>query len=106
MRGVRGVRVSAEVVNSVAVGDWMGDPDVTLGWGRVGVRDGEKYAVGAELRWSRLEEIEPGEVGRVGMGDSAGEPAILAAHPSDTAHHASSLFWKCTQYVWRMLLTQ
>ena len=33
MRGLRGVRVSAEVVNSVAVGDWMGDPDVTLGWG-------------------------------------------------------------------------
>ena len=42
MRGLRGVRVSAEVVNCVAVGDWMGDPDVTLGWGRGGVWDGER----------------------------------------------------------------
>ena len=38
----------------VAMGDWMGDPDVTLGLGREAVWDGGKYAVGAELRWSRV----------------------------------------------------
>ena len=47
----------------VAVGDWVGDPDVTLGWGGEAVWDGEKYAVSAVLRWSRSEEIVPGEVG-------------------------------------------
>ena len=61
MRGLRGVRVSAEVVNCVAVGDWMGDPDVTLGWGVV--RGGERDVVSAELRRLGPEEIEPGEVG-------------------------------------------
>ncbi len=34
------------------MGDWVGDPDVTLGWGRLALWDGGKYAVGAELRWS------------------------------------------------------
>ena len=43
----------------------MGDPDVTLGWGSGAVWDGGKYAVSAVLRWSRLEEIVPGEVGVV-----------------------------------------
>ena len=65
MRGLRGVRVSAEVVNCVAGGDRMGDPDVTLGWGGGGVWDDEKYAVSAVLRRSRMEEIVPGEVGVV-----------------------------------------
>ena len=60
---MRGVRVSAEVVNSVAVGDWMGDPDVTLGWGRGAVWDGEPDVVKAGLRWVGVEEIVPGEVG-------------------------------------------
>ena len=65
MRGVRGVRVSAEVVNCMAMGDWMGDPDVTLGWGCEALRDGGKYAVGAELRWSGVGKSVPGEVGGV-----------------------------------------
>ena len=41
----------------------MGDPDVTLGWGDGAVWDGEGDGVGAELRWSELEEIVVGEVG-------------------------------------------
>ena len=65
MRGVGGVRVSAEVVNCVAVGDWMGDPDVTLGWGSGGVRDGEGDVVEAELRGVGVGEIVMGEVGVV-----------------------------------------
>ena len=52
-------------VERVAMGDWMGDPDVTLGWGSGAVWDRGKYAVGAELRWSGVKEIEPGEVGVV-----------------------------------------
>ena len=60
MRGLRGVRVSAEVVNCVAVGDWVGDPDVTLGWGPVVLGDGEKYSVGAESRWSGVEDSRAG----------------------------------------------
>ena len=63
MRGLRGVRVSAEVVNSVTVGDCMGDPDVTLGWGSGGVRDGEGDGVKAVSRWSGVGESVPGEVG-------------------------------------------
>ena len=50
----------------MAVGDWMGDPDVTLGWGSGGVWDGEGDGVKAVLRWSGVEEILPGEV-RVGV---------------------------------------
>ena len=46
------MRVSAEVVKCVAVGDWMGHPDVTLGWARGGVWDGEGDGVSAGLRWS------------------------------------------------------
>ena len=56
------MRVSAEVVNCVAVGDWMGDPDVTLGWGRGAVWDGEGDVVKAELRWLGVEETVPAEV--------------------------------------------
>ena len=48
---MRGVRVSAEVVKRVAVGDWVGDPDVTLGWGGGAVWDREGDVVSAESRW-------------------------------------------------------
>ena len=41
---MRGVRVSAEVVKRVAVGDWVGDPDVTLGWGGGELRGWGGYA--------------------------------------------------------------
>ena len=44
----------------VAMGDWEGDPDVTLGWG---MWDGEGDGVRAVLRWSGVGEILPGEVG-------------------------------------------
>ena len=37
----------------MAMGDRMGDPDVTLGWGGGGVWDGEGDGVKAESRWGR-----------------------------------------------------
>ena len=67
MRGLRGVGVSAEVVNCVAVGDWVGDPDVTLGWGHEAVWDDEGDGVSAGLRGWGLGEIVSGEVW-VGVG--------------------------------------
>ena len=76
MRGVRGVRVSAEMVNCVAVGDWMGDPDVTLGLGRGDLWDGEEDVVSAGSRGLGMEEIEPGEGGS--LGDCAGNSAHTA----------------------------
>ena len=35
----------------MAVGDWMGDPDVTLGWGGGGVWDGEGGEVRVVIVW-------------------------------------------------------
>ena len=80
------MRVSAEVVNCVAVGDRMGDPDVTLGWGRGGVWDGGGDGVKAVLRWSGAGEIVPGEVGVVSSG---GVPFMLASLLPCSAHRST-----------------
>ena len=66
---LRGLGMEEIVVEPkrVAMGDWMGDPDVTLGLGRGGVWDGERAVMKAELRRLELGEIVPGEVG-VGVG--------------------------------------
>ena len=101
MRGLGGVRVSAEVVNCVAVGDWMGDPDVTLGWGRGALSDDEANVVKAGLRWLGLEEIEPGELG-VGVVRVPNPIARLRAlgellHRSKPDKHSSERKVKCQQ---------
>ena len=57
----------------------MGDPDVTLGWGSGGVRDGEGDVVEAELRGVGVGEIVMGEVGVVSCGGGGGVSDVREA---------------------------
>ena len=62
---LRGLGMEQIVVGArrVAMGDWMGDPDVTLRWGGGAVWDGEGDGVKAVLRWSGVGEGEGGGLG-------------------------------------------